>query len=263
MSDVLDRIAEYKREEVARAKALQREAQIELHASRETPVRPFRAALEAASQHGAPALIAEIKKASPSKGVIREDFDPAALAYAYGAGGATCLSVLTDGPSFQGHPAYLAAAWPAGLPRLRKDFLVDPWQVAESRALTADAILIILAMVDDHLAADLLAEAARWGMDALVEVHDEREMQRAGRLGATLVGINNRDLRTFEVSLDVTRRLAPLAPAGALLVAESGIFTPRDVQTVAAAGARAILVGESLMRQADVEDATRRLLSLG
>jgi indole-3-glycerol phosphate synthase len=208
-------------------------------------------------------LIAEIKKASPSRGLIRADFDPPALARAYAEGGATCLSVLTDGPSFQGDDAFLAVARDAvALPCLRKDFLVDPWQVAESRALGADCILIILAMADDALAADLLAEAERFGMDALIETHDEAEMARACALGGDLVGINNRSLRTFEVDLDVTERLSMLSPVRALLVAESGIFTPDDVASVSAAHAQAILIGESLMRQADVEAATRALLTL-
>lgn len=193
--------------------------------------------------------------------MIRPDFDPQALARSYAAGGATCLSILTDTPSFQGDDVYLAMARNAvRLPCLRKDFLVDPWQVAESRALGADAILVILAMVDDALARELLAQAADWGMDALVEVHDEAEMERAAALGATLVGINNRDLRSFQVDLAVTEHLAPAAPARALLVSESGVFTPADVARVARAGASAILVGESLMRQADVEQATRTLL---
>ena len=263
MTDILDRIAAYKREEVAARKAKPSAAAYDFHAHREGPTRGFRRMLDLTwTMTGRPALIAEIKKASPSKGLIRRDFDPPALAKAYEAGGAACLSVLTDGPSFQGDDAYLQQASVATrMPCLRKDFLVDPWQVAESRLLGADCILIILAMVDDALAADLLSEARRFGMDALVETHDEAEMERANRLGADLVGINNRSLRTFEVDLAVTERLAPLAPAGALLVAESGIFTPADVARVQAAGARAILVGESLMRQDDVEAATLALLA--
>jgi indole-3-glycerol phosphate synthase len=262
VTDILDRIAAYKREEVAARKAKPSAAAYDFQASREAPPRGFRRMLDLTwTMTGRPALIAEIKKASPSKGLIRPDFDPPALARAYEAGGAACLSILTDGPSFQGDDAYLQQASLASrLPCLRKDFLVDPWQVAESRLLGADCILIILAMVDDALAADLLSEARRFGMDALVETHDEAEMERANRLGADLVGINNRSLRTFEVDLAVTERLAPLAPEGALLVAESGIFTPADVARVQAAGARAILVGESLMRQDDVEAATRALL---
>lgn len=258
--DVLSRIAAYKREDVAARKATVTQAEIDARAHAADPPRGFAHAL-AASPHRL-ALIAEVKKASPSKGLIRADFDPPALARAYAEGGADCLSVLTDEPSFQGDDAYLAAARGAcALPVLRKDFLVDPWQVAESRALGADAILVIMAMVDDALAADLLAEAARFGMDALVEVHDEAEMARAGRLGATLVGVNNRDLKSFRVGLAVTERLAPLAPEGALLVCESGLFTPQDAARASRAGARAMLVGESLMRQADVAAATRTLLA--
>lgn len=256
MSDILDKIAAYKRDEVAARKA--QRPQIEPAAS---APRGFRRALERAHAPGRLALIAEIKKASPSKGLIREDFDPPALARAYEAGGAACLSVLTDEPSFQGRDDYLTAARDAvALPCIRKDFLVDPWQVAESRSLGADAILVILAMVDDLLAADLISEARRHGMDALVEVHDETEMARAGKLGADLVGVNNRDLRTFTVDLAATERLAALAPPGALLVTESGIFTPEDAARLEQAGARAMLVGESLMRQPDVTAATRALL---
>ncbi|HEX8569479.1 MAG TPA: indole-3-glycerol phosphate synthase TrpC [Caulobacteraceae bacterium] len=264
MADVLARIAAYKRDEVAARKAERTLAALEAEAAAVEPPRGFRAALEAAARPGRPALIAEIKKASPSKGLIRPDFDPPALASAYAAGGAACLSVLTDGPSFQGHDSYLAAARAAApRPCLRKDFLVDPWQVAESRALGADAVLVILAMVDDGLAADLLSEAARFGMDALVEVHDAGEMRRADALGASLIGINSRDLRTFDVDLAVTEQLAPAAPRGALLVAESGLFTPADLARVSAAGAGAVLVGESLMRQPDVARATRTLLEVG
>ncbi|WP_334164303.1 indole-3-glycerol phosphate synthase TrpC [Phenylobacterium sp.] len=262
MSDILARIAAYKREEVAARRAQRDQRMMEAAATAASAPRGFRAALERAHAPGRLALIAEIKKASPSKGLIREDFDPPALARAYAAGGAACLSVLTDEPSFQGADAFLQAAREAvALPCLRKEFLVDPWQVAESRALGADAILVILAMVDDALAAALMAEARRLGMDALVEVHDEAEMVRAVALGADLVGINNRDLRTFVTDLAVTERLAARAPAGALLVTESGIFTADDAARLEKAGATAMLVGESLMRQADVAAATRALLA--
>ena len=261
MSDTLARIAAYKREDVAQRIAALSQAEIDRQALAAPPPRGFHRALEARSRPGRLALIAEIKKASPSRGLIREDFDPPALARAYAAGGAACLSVLTDAPSFQGADRYLVAARDAvELPCLRKEFLVDPWQVAESRALGADAILVILAMVDDRLARALMDEAARFGMDALVEVHDDSDMARAGALGAALVGINNRDLRSFEVSLGTTERLAAQAPSGALLVAESGIFSNADAARVSAAGAKAMLVGESLMRQDDVTAATRTLL---
>ena len=263
MNDVLAGIAAYKREEVAARKAAASQQAIEARAALASSPRGFRAALERhVEETGRPALIAEIKKASPSKGLIRANFDPPALACAYERGGASCLSVLTDGPSFQGDDAFLGAARDAtALPCLRKDFLLDPWQVAESRALGADCILIILAMVDDALAGELLAEAERFGMDALLETHDEAEMARACQLGGNLVGINNRSLRTFEVDLSVTERLAILSPVSALLVAESGIFTPDDVQRVSDAHARAVLVGESLMRQTNVEAATRALMA--
>ena len=258
MADILEKIAAYKREDVAARKA----ARPQVDVSAASPPRGFRAALERAHAPGRLALIAEIKKASPSKGLIRADFDPPALAKAYEAGGAACLSVLTDAPSFQGDDGYLAAAREAtALPVLRKDFMVDPWQIAESRALEADAILVILAMVDDSLAEDLMSEAAKHGMDALVEVHDEAEMDRAGALGANLIGVNNRDLRTFNVDLAVTERLSVKAPKNALLVTESGIFTPADAARLERAGASAMLVGESLMRQADVEAATKALLA--
>jgi indole-3-glycerol phosphate synthase len=263
MNDILADIATYKRADVAARKAALPQTDIEARAHEASAPRGFRSALQATADQGRPALIAEIKKASPSKGLIRPDFDPPALARAYQAGGATCLSVLTDGPSFQGDDAFLTVARNAvTLPCLRKDFLVDPWQVAESRALGADCILIILAMIDDALAAELMAEAERWGMDALIETHDEAEMARACKLGGDLVGINNRSLRTFAVDLETTEILALLSPANALLVSESGIFTPEDVARVTAARAQAILVGESLMRQTDVEAATRTLLAV-
>ncbi len=258
MSDILAKIAAYKRDEVAIRKA----ARPTVSADGVSAPRGFRAALQRAHVPGRLALIAEIKKASPSKGLIREDFNPPALARAYEAGGAACLSVLTDAPSFQGADAFLTAARDAtALPCLRKEFLVDPWQVAESRALGADAILVILAMVDDALAADLMAQARALGMDALVEVHDEAEMARAGTLGADLVGVNNRDLRTFVTDLGITERLAAAAPPGALLVTESGIFTAADAVRLERSGATAMLVGESLMRQSDVAAATRLLLA--
>ena len=259
MTDVLSRIAAYKRVDVAERKARTSQSEIEGLAGKAPPVRRFRAALADASDL---ALIAEIKKASPSKGLIRADFDPPALARAYAEGGATCLSVLTDEPSFQGEDDYLGAARATvTLPALRKDFLVDPWQVAESRALGADCILVILAMVDDVLAGELMQAARGLGLDVLVEVHDEQELERAAALGADLIGVNNRDLRSFITDLAVFERLAPRAPAAALLVAESGISTRSDAVRLERAGARALLVGESLMRQVDVSGATRRLMN--
>ncbi len=261
MSDILAQIAAYKRDEVRVRRAARGQAVIEAAAREASPPRGFRNALVRAHAPERLALIAEIKKASPSKGLIRADFDPPALAKAYAEGGAACLSVLTDGPSFQGADAYLTAARDAvALPCLRKEFLVDPWQVAESRALGADAILVILAMVDDSLAAELLSESRRWGVDALVEVHDEAEMGRAAALGADLVGVNNRDLRTFVTDLAATERLAAKTPANALLVTESGVSSGADAARLEAFGARAMLVGESLMRQPDVAGATRALL---
>jgi indole-3-glycerol phosphate synthase len=264
MSDILEQIAAYKRVDVAARKAERPQAGVEILAAEAEPPRGFRRALETAHAPGRLALIAEIKKASPSKGLIRADFDPARLARDYAAGGGACLSVLTDEPSFQGADAYLVAARQAcALPVLRKEFLVDPWQVAESRALGADAILVIMAMVDDGLAGELMAEARRLGMDALVETHDEAELQRAKDLGADLIGVNNRNLRTFVTDLATTERLAKLAPSNALLVTESGVFTSDDVARLEATGARAMLVGESLMRQSNVVQATRNLLSGG
>jgi indole-3-glycerol phosphate synthase len=261
VTDILAKIAAYKLEEVVDRKRRRTQAALDSAARNASSPRGFKRALLDGHAPGKLSLIAEIKKASPSKGLIRADFDPPALARAYEAGGAACLSVLTDGPSFQGADAYLIDARAAvSLPCIRKEFLVDPWQVAESRALGADAILVILAMVDDVLAAELMSEAKRLGMDALVEVHDEAEMARAGALGADLVGINNRDLKTFVVDLAVTERLAALAPEDALLVTESGVFTHDDVVRMEATGAKAMLVGESLMRHADVATATRALL---
>ena len=261
MTDILAKIAAYKREEVVDRKRRRTQADLESAARNASSPRGFKQALINGHAPGKLSLIAEIKKASPSKGLIRADFDPPALARNYEAGGASCLSVLTDGPSFQGADAYLIDARRAvNLPCIRKDFLVDPWQVAESRALGADAILVILAMIDDVLAAELISEAKRLGMDALVEVHDEAEMARAGKLGSDLVGVNNRDLKSFVVDLAVTERLSSQAPKDALLVTESGIFTHDDVVRMEATGAKAMLVGESLMRQADVTQATRALL---
>ncbi|MBV8681708.1 MAG: indole-3-glycerol phosphate synthase TrpC [Caulobacteraceae bacterium] len=261
-ADILSDIAAYKRDEVAERRRDASFADLDARAKAVSPPRGFASKLLKAATPGQLALIAEVKKASPSKGLIRKDFDPVEIARAYKAGGATCLSILTDGPSFQGAETYLTSAREAvALPCLRKDFLVDPWQVAESRAIGADAILVILAMVDDALAADLMSEARRLGMDTLVETHDRAEMDRALGLGATLIGVNNRDLRTFVTDLAVTETLAQHVPASCCLVTESGISTAADAERMARAGARAMLVGESLMRHADVESATRALLA--
>jgi len=258
---ILDKIAAYKREEVAAAKARAPLRDLEARTAETTPPRGFRARLLEKKSSGEFALIAEIKKASPSKGIIRPDFDPVALAQAYESGGATCLSVLTDAPSFQGCLDYVPLVHAAvGLPVLRKDFLLDVYQVAEARAHAADCILIILAMVDDGLASDLLAAAGQYRMDAMVEIHDERELDRALTLGAKMIGINNRDLRTFETDLDVTLRLAPRIPGDVLAVAESGLASRADLELLAGAGVTTFLIGETFMRQADVAAATRNLI---
>jgi indole-3-glycerol phosphate synthase len=261
MTDMLRDICDAKRLEVARRKAARPLTDVEAAARGSSPVRPFRAALEAKAATG-PALIAEIKKASPSKGLIREHFDPPAHARAYEAGGAACLSVLTDEPYFQGADAYLVAARAAcSLPVLRKDFMVDPWQVAEARALGADAILIIAAALDDTEMAEIEAAAIDHGMDALVEVHDATELDRALRLKSRLIGVNNRDLRDFSIDFARTYELVGRAPPGCTFVAESGLTSRADLDAMGRKGVRCFLVGEALMRQADVEAATRELLA--
>lgn len=261
MSDVLAKINDGKREEVARIKRESSYEDMARAAKAASPVRGFTAALAAASQSGY-GLIAECKKASPSKGLIRADFDPAKLAAAYEEGGATCLSVLTDGPWFQGAPEYLVAAREAvSLPVLRKDFMLDPIQIAESRALGADCILLIMASLDDTEALELEACATEFGMDVLIEVHDASELERACKLSSPLMGINNRNLKTMEISLDVGAAMLPLLPKDRIAVAESGLFVQADLAHMAAHGARCFLIGESLMRAEDVATATKTILS--
>ena len=257
---ILDTIKEYKLKEIERDKKLISKSDIEELAKSALPVRKFFEAIKLAQKTGY-GLIAEIKKASPSKGLIREDFNPEELAKAYEKGGATCLSVLTDKPSFMGDKAYLTSARSSSnLPTLRKDFMYDTYQVIEARALNADCILIIMASVSDQQAKELEHAAYSWNMDVLIEVHDEIELERAMNLNSPMIGINNRNLKTFKTSTDTTKRLSQLLPSERLIISESGLFSNDDLRSMARVGVRSFLVGESLMRQEDVTEATQRIL---